>query len=89
MLAALNPARYSDNQPLFTRRLERLNAVLGLDGYQISADGKLKVVPSTRKSSAGQERARRLRAELTRRAYTPPCSLLIPELLTKHGYLAV
>ncbi len=90
VLAALNPARYSDNQPLFTRRLERLNAVLGLDGYQINPDGKLKVVPSTRKSSAGQERARRLRAELTRRGVHPAVlRCCTPELLAEHGYPAV
>lgn len=90
VLAALSPARYRDSEALFTRRLERLNAVLGLDGYQISPDGKLKVIPSTRKSSEGQERARRLRAELTRRGVHPSvlrsCS---PDLLAEHCFPAV
>lgn len=90
MLSALNPARYQDNEALFTRRLERLNAVLGLDGYQISADGKLKVVPSSRQSSAAQERARRLRGELVRRGVHPGVlRCCLPELLNENCYPAV
>lgn len=90
VLAAMNPARYQDNEELFTRRLERLNAVLGLDGYQISPDGKLKVVPSSRQTTEAQERARRLRGELVRRGVHPNVlRCCLPELLTENCYPVV
>lgn len=90
VLSAMHPDRYQDKQALFTRRLERLNAVLGLDGYQINAEGKMKVVPSSRQASEAQERARRLRGELVRRGVHPNVlRCCLPELLTESCYPAV
>ncbi|GAP15959.1 TIGR02391 family protein [Longilinea arvoryzae] len=90
ILAALQPARYTDKEELFKRRLERLNAVLGLDGYQISPDGLLKVVAPSHQSTEAQDRARRLRSELVRRGVHPNVlRCCLPELLTESCYPAV
>lgn len=64
---ALDPVRFVGNAPGFAAFRDRLNEVLAFSGYQLGEDGKLRSVMQARTLDEAQQRAGRLRAELTRR----------------------
>ncbi len=64
---ALDPVRFVGNARGFTDFRDRLNEALAFSGYSLGEDGKLRPVTQARTLDEAQQRAGRLRAELTRR----------------------
>jgi uncharacterized protein (TIGR02391 family) len=65
--AAMDPVRFVNNHDWFNDLRGQLNRALAFSGYQLGEDGKLKEVTQAQTLSEADERAGRLRAELTRR----------------------
>jgi uncharacterized protein (TIGR02391 family) len=64
---ALDPVRFVGNHAGFAAFRDRLNEALAFSGFHLQEDGKLRSVTEARTLTEAQERAGRLRAELTRR----------------------
>jgi uncharacterized protein (TIGR02391 family) len=64
---ALDPVRYVGNHAVFARRRDELNVALALAGYVLAETGRLQKVRAATTLSEAEQRANRLRAELTRR----------------------
>src|SRR5581483_266739 len=64
---AMDPVRFVNNHNWFNDLRDQLNQALAFSGYQLGEDGKLKAVTQAQTLSEADERAGRLRAELTRR----------------------
>src|SRR5258708_6426409 len=64
---ALDPVRFVGNHAGFAAFRDRLNEALAFSGFHLQEDGKLRFVTEARTLTEAQERAGRLRAELTRR----------------------
>jgi uncharacterized protein (TIGR02391 family) len=87
---ALDPVRFVSNPQRFSEFQNRLNAALAFSGYQLGEDGKLRVVTQARTLNEAQQRAGRLRAELTRRhVHHDVLSFCRAELLQDNYFHAV
>jgi uncharacterized protein (TIGR02391 family) len=68
---ALDPVRFIGNAAGFAAFRDRLNEALAFSGFHLGEDGKLHAVSQARTLDEAQERAGRLRSELTRRKVHP------------------
>jgi hypothetical protein len=68
---ALDPVRFIGNPQGFAAFRNRLNEALAFSGFHLGEDGKLQAVAQARTLNEAQQRAGRLRAELTRRQVHP------------------
>ena len=68
---ALDPVRFIGNAVGFAAFRDRLNEVLAFSGFHLGEDGKLQAGTQARTLDEAQERAGRLRSELTRRKVHP------------------
>ncbi len=68
---ALDPVRFIGNAAGFGAFRDRLNEALAFSGLHLGEDGKLQAVTQARTLDEAQERAGRLRSELTRRKVHP------------------
>jgi uncharacterized protein (TIGR02391 family) len=64
---AMDPVRFVGNRSRFETMRNSLNEALAFGGFHLGEDGKLKAVTEARTLDEAQQRAGRLRAELTRR----------------------
>lgn len=64
---AMNPVRYRDATEVFEERRQALNIVLAFSGYELGEDGKLKKREPVKTLAEAENRARRLRSELSKR----------------------
>ena len=87
---AMNPARYTSDVALFKQRIERLNAVLLLSGFEIQADGRVHHVASARSLDEAVQRANQLSSALASRGVHPDVlAYCRAELLEKNYFHAV
>lgn len=68
---AMNPVRYRGAHDYFETKRRELNEVLAFAGYSLGEDGRLNRTQAVKTLGEAQERANRLRAELTRRSVHP------------------
>jgi uncharacterized protein (TIGR02391 family) len=88
--AAMDPVRFINNRDWFNSLRDQLNQALAFSGYQLGADGQLKVVAQARTLSEAEERAGRLRAELTqRKVHHDVLTFCRAELLQENYFHAV
>jgi uncharacterized protein (TIGR02391 family) len=69
--AVADPVRFVGRSEQFTSLCESVNQVLAFSGLSIGPDGKLKAVQVARTLAEAEERAGRLKAELSRRKVHP------------------
>ena len=87
---AMAPVSYRGEQALFDDRRHDLNEVLAFAGLHLTEDGQLRKVTAARTLSEAQERAGRLRAELTRRrVHADVLKFCRAELLQENYFHAV
>lgn len=88
--AAMDPVRFVGSSPGFSDLRNRLNQILAFSGLQVGENGKLARVTPARTLHEAQERAGKLRAELTRRQVHPDVlKFCRPELLQDNYFHAV
>lgn len=87
---ALDPVRFVGNAAGFEGFRGRLNEALAFAGLQVGEDGKLKAVGQARTLTEAQERAGRLRSELSRRGvHADVLQFCRAELLQENYFHAV
>jgi uncharacterized protein (TIGR02391 family) len=87
---AMDPVRYVNNRDWFERLRGQLNQALAFSGLQLGENGKLKTAAQARTLSEAEERAGRLRAELTRRkVHQDVLTFCRAELLQENYFHAV
>lgn len=87
---AMAPVRHLGKADVFTERLSRLNAVLAFSGLELSADGSFRTASKVRTLSEAQQRANRLREDLSaRRVHPDVLGFCRPELLADNYFHAV
>jgi uncharacterized protein (TIGR02391 family) len=87
---AMDPARFVGNAESFGTIRDRLNEALAFSGFQLGEDGKLKAVTQAQTLTQAQERAGRLKAELTRRkVHSDVLQFCRAELLQENYFHAV
>ena len=64
---AMNPVRYAGSSEYFERKRAELNTVLAFAGYVLGEDGKLSQKTPAKTLTEAEQRAHRLRSELSRR----------------------
>ncbi|MBC8359252.1 MAG: TIGR02391 family protein [Candidatus Aminicenantes bacterium] len=69
--AAMNPVRYVDNREGFDLRRNRLNKALAFAGFFLEEDGKLHYAEAVHTLSEAEQRAGRLRKQLSERNIHP------------------
>jgi uncharacterized protein (TIGR02391 family) len=68
MYKAMNPVRYTANRESFEQYRHELNQILIFCGYSLEENGKLKIQKAAQTLNEAEERAGKLRGELSRRA---------------------
>lgn len=88
--AAMEPVRFVNNRERFDELRSRLNQVLAFRSLTLGEDGKLKPVPPARTLTEAEERAGRLKSELSKRRVHPEVLLYCrAELLQENCFHAV
>ena len=64
---AMNPVRYTASVDWFDQKRHEVNTALAFAGYELGEDGKLRVCQPAKTLPQAEERAGRLRAELSKR----------------------
>lgn len=86
----LDPALFADRSADFGDFRNRANVILAFSGLQVSLSGKLEQATPARTLSEAEERAGKLRSELSRRRVHPDVLRFCrPELLEKNYFHAV
>jgi uncharacterized protein (TIGR02391 family) len=86
----MNPVRYHANPTRFDEFCQRLNKPLAFVGYQVDKHGELLIVSAARTLSEADERASRLRSELSRRkVHSDVLKFCKAELLQENYFHAV
>jgi uncharacterized protein (TIGR02391 family) len=87
---AMDPARFVGNAESFETIRDSLNEALAFSGFQLGEDGKLKAITQAHTLTQAQERAGRLKAELTRRkVHSDVLQFCRAELLQENYFHAV
>lgn len=87
---AMDPVRYRGDARAFEDRRYELNTTLAFAGIRLRADGKLEPIPAASTLTEAQQRASRLRSELTRRGIAGDVvKFCRPELLDGNYFHAV
>ena len=68
MYKAMNPVRYTANRESFEQYRHELNQILIFCGYSLEENGKLRIQKAAQTLNEAEERAGKLRGELSRRA---------------------
>lgn len=63
----MEPVLYSRDPQLFEARREQLNTILAFSGYVLGKDGKVRATKTARTLGEAEQRAAKLRSELSRR----------------------
>jgi len=66
---AMKPVRHTGSPGWFDEKRHEVNTALAFAGYELGADGKLRVCQPAKTLPQAEERAGRLRAELSNRHY--------------------
>lgn len=86
----LDPARFSSREDQYNDIRDQLNEILAFSGLHLGDKGKLKSIDSAATISEAQERAGRLRRELTARKVHPDVlAFCNPELVDQNYFHAV
>ncbi len=86
----LDPARFSGREDEYNELRDQLNEILAFSGLHLGENGKLTTVDQAATISEAQERAGRLRRELTARKVHPDVlSFCKPELVDQNYFHAV
>ena len=77
----MDPVRFVNKSEQFTTLHDSLNLILAFSGLSLGTDGKLRSTAPVRTLAEAEERAGRLKAELSRRVHHDVLKFYKPELL--------
>ncbi|MHB8579144.1 MAG: TIGR02391 family protein [Ignavibacteriaceae bacterium] len=90
LMNVMNPVNYTQNHGLFEARRNGINQVLLFAGYELTPEGKIKLVDRVKNLTEAERRADRLSAELhNRKVHAEVLKYCNPELLQKNYFHAV
>lgn len=90
LMKVMNPVNYTQNQDYFESRRNAINQVLLFAGYELTPEGKIKLVDRVKNLTEAERRADKLSAELrNRRVHVEVLKYCRPELLQKNYFHAV
>jgi uncharacterized protein (TIGR02391 family) len=86
----MNPASYTESPDIFRSRRDKLNAVLALNGFMLSEDGKIRRTEKANTLDEALERANRMQEQLRRRnAHAEVIRFCKAEIIANNNFHAV
>ncbi len=88
LMIVMNPVNYTQNHDYFEARRYAINQALLFAGYELTPEGKIKLVDCVQNLTESERRADRLSAELrSRKVHAEVLKYCNPELLQKNYFM--